>query len=176
MWSGSRDQIPDGWGLCDGNNNTPDLRNRFIVGAGGDYAVGNTGGADAVALVESQMPSHTHSGATTSDGKHRHIIPIKHNDHGTELDWIGPNNAWCDVQFFDRSGDPGTWSGVDRWAWTYDRDQTCNWAVNVHPAPSAPQDGEGRHYHAIQTYSAGGSGAHENRPPYYALCFIMKLF
>ncbi len=45
MWSGSIASIPGGWALCDGTEGTPDLRNRFIVGAGDDYAVGNTGGA-----------------------------------------------------------------------------------------------------------------------------------
>ena len=44
MWSGSVASIPSGWLLCDGTNGTPDLRNRFIVGAGSTYAVGATGG------------------------------------------------------------------------------------------------------------------------------------
>ena len=34
MWSGSIGQIPSGWKLCDGTNSTPDLRDKFIVGAG----------------------------------------------------------------------------------------------------------------------------------------------
>ena len=44
MWSGSIGSIPAGYYLCDGNNGTPDLRDRFVVGAGNSYAVGNTGG------------------------------------------------------------------------------------------------------------------------------------
>ena len=44
MWSGSIGSIPSGYYLCDGQNGTPDLRNRFVVGAGNSYAVGNTGG------------------------------------------------------------------------------------------------------------------------------------
>jgi hypothetical protein len=44
MWSGSIGSIPAGYYLCDGQNGTPDLRNRFVVGAGNSYAVGNTGG------------------------------------------------------------------------------------------------------------------------------------
>merc|ERR1719362_2207293 len=35
MWSGSIQNIPNGWKLCDGSNNTPDLRDRFILGGGG---------------------------------------------------------------------------------------------------------------------------------------------
>jgi len=44
MWSGSIGSIPAGYYLCDGNNGTPDLRDRFVVGSGTSYAVGNTGG------------------------------------------------------------------------------------------------------------------------------------
>lgn len=45
MWSGAVGAVPAGWALCDGSNGTPDLRGRFIVGAGGAYGVGATGGA-----------------------------------------------------------------------------------------------------------------------------------
>jgi microcystin-dependent protein len=175
MWHGDTANVPGGWALCDGQNGTPDLRDRFIVGAGANYPVSNTGGANTIALDESQIPAHAHNGRTTADGKHRHIIPLKTNDHGTELDWCSPNNVWANVQYFDRSGDPGTWSGVDHWGWTYDRDLTQNWAANARPAPNAPTFGEGRHDHPIQTNNTGGNAAHENRPPFYALCFIMKL-
>ena len=44
MWYGSIVSIPNGWVLCDGNNGTPDLRDRFIVGAGDTYAVDEIGG------------------------------------------------------------------------------------------------------------------------------------
>lgn len=51
MWSGSVATIPDGFSLCDGTNGTPDLRNRFVIGAGNTYAVGATGGGSATAQV-----------------------------------------------------------------------------------------------------------------------------
>lgn len=44
LWSGAIIDIPAGWVLCDGNNGTPDLRDRFIEGAGGARAPGDTGG------------------------------------------------------------------------------------------------------------------------------------
>ena len=58
---------PAGWAICDGNNNTPDLRGRFILGSGKGYdlterKLGVTGGAETVVLTESQMPKHNHSG------------------------------------------------------------------------------------------------------------------
>lgn len=45
MWSGAIIDIPDGWVLCDGNNGTPDLRNKFVPGAGDTYAVDAEGGS-----------------------------------------------------------------------------------------------------------------------------------
>ena len=67
IWSGSAAAIPSGWYLCNGSNGTPDLRNRFIVGAGSTYSVGGTGGsADAIVV------SHTHTGTTNSSGTHDH--------------------------------------------------------------------------------------------------------
>lgn len=67
LWSGSVATIPTGFVICDGTNSTPDLRNRFVVGAGDTYAVDDTGGsADAVVV------SHTH---TIDDPGHRHSVP-----------------------------------------------------------------------------------------------------
>jgi len=60
MWSGSIVSIPAGWVLCDGTNGTPDLRDKFIVGAGGTYNPGDTGGA-ATHTHEFTLPNHTHS-------------------------------------------------------------------------------------------------------------------
>lgn len=63
MWSGSIGSIPSGWLLCNGSGGTPDLRDRFIVGAGSTYAVAATGGtADAVVV------SHTHTASVTDPG------------------------------------------------------------------------------------------------------------
>jgi microcystin-dependent protein len=60
MWSGDIDAIPVGYYLCDGENNTPDLRNRFIIGAGGSYGLTATGGEQETRLTKSHLPSHGH--------------------------------------------------------------------------------------------------------------------
>jgi len=77
MWSGSLTSLPVGWALCDGNGGAPDLRSRFIVGAGSTYAVGATGGtADAVVV------SHTHK-ASVSDPGHAHSTTFYQNNGNT---------------------------------------------------------------------------------------------
>ena len=78
MWSGLADNIPSGWLLCNGQNGTPDLRDRFIVGAGNAYAVYARGGAATGAvsgqtgettLTVAQMPSHSHSTGGSGSGR-----------------------------------------------------------------------------------------------------------
>lgn len=62
IWSGAILNIPSGYVLCDGNNGTPDLRNKFIPGSGDTYAPGDTGGVDS--------QTHDFTGAG-----HDHSIP-----------------------------------------------------------------------------------------------------
>jgi hypothetical protein len=85
MWSGSIGSIPSGWSLCDGTNGTPDLRDRFVVGAGGSYAVDATGGADSVTLTENQIPSHNHSMNSAGDHSHSTSISDPGHSHGYKV-------------------------------------------------------------------------------------------
>ena len=75
MWSGSIATIPTGWVLCDGSNSTPDLRDKFIVGAGTTYAVAATGGTKDAVVV-----SHTH---TVTQTPHSHNVPRGNQSSGT---------------------------------------------------------------------------------------------
>ncbi|MBW3015323.1 hypothetical protein KY330_02800 [Candidatus Woesearchaeota archaeon] len=102
---------PEGWSLADGTDGTPDLRDRFIVGAGSSYALGDTGGEDYHTLTIAEMPSHTHI--------YNQVVQ--------------PGSAWW-------VGSGGVTTGLSSTA-------------------SGP---------------AGGSAAHENRPPFYALIYCMK--
>jgi hypothetical protein len=77
LWSGSLATIPSGYSLCDGSNGTPNLRDRFIVGAGNTYAVGALGGSADAVLV-----SHTHS-ATVTDPGHAHDISVSESGSGS---------------------------------------------------------------------------------------------
>lgn len=62
FWYGPDDAIPHGWQICNGTNGTPDLRGRWVIGAGGTYAVGTTGGGG----------SHSHN---INSAGHSHYMP-----------------------------------------------------------------------------------------------------
>ena len=67
MWSGAVSEVPDGWALCDGDNDTPDLRDKFILVAGNQYPVGAQGGEAAHILTPSEMPAHHHMNGVSDD-------------------------------------------------------------------------------------------------------------
>lgn len=87
LWSGSTANIPAGWFLCNGQNGTPNLVDKFIVCAGGAYAVNATGGsADAIVV------NHTH---TLSDPGHSHGVNDPGHNHGSDkyLKYIGGGSS-----------------------------------------------------------------------------------
>jgi len=89
IWSGSVAAIPTGWVLCNGSNSTPDLRDRFVIGAGSTYAVGNTGGSANAIVV-----SHTHTATSTvTDPGHNHTYTSYTNLTGT----AGANPIWANT-------------------------------------------------------------------------------
>jgi len=74
LWSGSIGTIPSGWALCDGNNGTPNLTDKFVQGAGGSLNPDDTGGSTTAfgstssrSLSTSQMPSHNHNNGVPDD-------------------------------------------------------------------------------------------------------------
>lgn len=71
LWSGAIDEIPPGYWLCDGTHGTPDLRDRFIVGAGDSYNPNDSGG----------NVNHTHT--FTSDGHHHTVQVNAHISFGS---------------------------------------------------------------------------------------------
>jgi microcystin-dependent protein len=108
MWSGSIATIPTGWAICDGTNGTPNLYNRFVIGAGSTYNVAATGGSTTKSLQIDNLPSHNHTGTTALAGNHAHTVTVGYYNEGTQLNgfgiedasssFIGPVSAGTDTQ------------------------------------------------------------------------------
>ena len=179
MWSGVAAAVPSGWYLCDGQNGTPDLRNRFIVGAGSSYEVGNTGGSDSVTLTTEQMPSHSHGFSLTANSNGNH----SHSYSGTTSTYTSASGSGTiRGQAYDTGDFHSTTTGYVQ-AGKSDYSSQTLWTMNIggggshsHTYSGSTSSG-GAHTHSISgsISNTGGGQSHENRPPYYALCFIMKL-
>lgn len=106
MWYGESNKVPDGWAICDGQNGTPNLTDKFIMGAGNDKREPK-GGSSSVTLTMANMPAHKHTGTTTSDGKHTH----GYNDTMPERDNIideDSNEEFCNwKREWSRTGEDG---------------------------------------------------------------------
>lgn len=144
----------EGWQLCNGENGSPDLRGRFVAGAGGAYAVGVEGGADTVSLTQDQMPEHSHKGKTEAAGLHQHWI------EGTDAKGLAKRKRRI----------PGETTVKMGYGGGSNRDPN-----HEHWRGLVNTDVAGGHGHTFTTGAAGKNQAHENRPSYFALAFIIRL-
>lgn len=181
MWSGASDSIPNGWLLCDGNNNTPDLRNRFIVGAGSSYSVGNTGGSDSVTLTTEQIPSHTHehnlSAASGGAHSHSHSFSISLNNLSCSSAGKHTHNIAMGINDSMYGDYPQLATTISSTGVTTTSSGSHTHTISGSGTLSGSISSGGAHAHSISgsISNTGGGQSHENRPPYYALCFIMKI-
>jgi microcystin-dependent protein len=76
LWSGSPSAVPAGWALCNGQSGTPNLLDRFVVGAGNSYSSGANGGSTSQTLTVAQMPSHQHAFYSTPTGSGSYYAAI----------------------------------------------------------------------------------------------------
>ena len=156
LWSGSVANIPSGFVLCNGSNSTPDLRDRFVVGAGNSYAVGATGGAttatdnvsvsgsDTVSISASGTANITVSGTTGGNGA---VSGFQGRQPGASYQFdirYVPN-----YQYFTNSSHTHSFSGSGSDTVSVSGTDT----VNITGTDTV----------SVSTLS-----------PYYALCYIMK--
>jgi microcystin-dependent protein len=146
LWSGSIASIPSGWALCDGGSGTPDLQDRFVVGAGSSYAVDDTGGFANATLV-----SHTHTASSStsiSDPQHQH------NQNTRSANFLGYSNY-------------GIFPGGDLQGGI---------EMNVEGGRNTSLASTGISASTSTSISTEGVSATDaNLPPYFALAYIMKL-
>ena len=201
MWSGDTSSIPTGWQLCDGTNGTPDLRNRFVIGAGDTYPVGNTGGnADSVVVEHShtindhnhtfsgsgsdnvdisvsgttgnQSQSHNHNFTTNTTGEHRH-------DGTIPIPWYtGDTDRGTESSIFSADNSQTqvtTFAGDHNHSGTtggQSDDHTHTFSGSGSDTVDISVSGTTGVQSDSGTSTAGSSGTGTNIPPYYALCFI----
>ncbi len=160
MWSGLINNIPIGWALCNGENGTPDLTDRFIMGATSQAEMNKTGGENQVSLTVEQMPSHSHGGRTSSTGAHSHSGST--NTAGSHSHTVPQGSAAGEpyIKLKDYGGSGTT------------NIPTSTAGSHSHSLTTASA---GSHFHSLVINNTGEGEPHENRPAYYALAFIMRL-
>ena len=104
IWSGASNAIPTGFVICDGQNSTPDLRDRFVVGAGSTYSVADTGGAVSVSDTVSISGSGTTGGyntETSGGGSLRRLDVVSsqaNRQHTHDFSFSGSGTATIDTR------------------------------------------------------------------------------
>jgi hypothetical protein len=189
LWSGTIATIPTGWVLCDGTNGTPNLRDRFILGAGGASLPGAVGGAASSTATTSTTGAHTHTGLTgtqgafsvtsSTDGAHTHTgatasytlttADIPSHSHGIAL-FTDVTNTSNLGQVTSKSGNAAV-SGTTT-------------AIGGGGGHSHSISSDGSHNHVVQgpdhQHTIGSDGNHAHTvtvptvPVFFALAYIMK--
>lgn len=158
MWSGAIGSIPSGWKLCNGLDGTPNLKGKFVVGysaSTGTYSMGATGGAASIPLTPNQLASHSHNAANNGDHSH----------------------TYADSYYIENVGStggakvPGTL--LETLPGNYTGSQSTDTDNNRILYRNRSTQNAGTHSHTIS--STGAGEAHENRPPYYTLAYIIKV-
>jgi len=161
MWNGS--VAPDGWALCDGTNETPDLRGRFIIGRNLQVtifdSVQKTGGSLKIDVANLPVHSHTgetntvadhtHAGTTSESGSHAHNILLR----VSEISGTTKGNPVAAEQ--DQNSTDGRTKDEGQHTHTFTTDEG------------------GGHSHTFTTNNTG-SGT-DYIQPYYVLAYIMRI-
>jgi len=149
-----------GWALCDGRNGTPDLRGRFVVGL-------SNGDGNDYAYINSEKNFVQYNTIGNSGGERTHALTVAEmpaHNHGGSTTVNGSHEHSV------RSA-AGACGPISVGPTQIRIDGNCS--SNYDNSTSGNMDLAGDHSHTIN--SQGGGVAHENRPPYYVLAYIMKL-
>ncbi|MDD5431111.1 MAG: tail fiber protein [Candidatus Pacebacteria bacterium] len=163
MWSGA--SVPAGWLLCDGNNGTPNLIDRFVYGAS---TVTATGGSATYSITTANLPSHSHSisaGSTGSGGSHSH-------SYSGTFDYSSTHYHTVHVYISGSGGHAMGYTTVNP-TWSPE----CQYAGNHSHTVTTTFGNEASHIHSISGTSNDGGFANTPiniLPPFYKLAFIMK--
>ncbi|MCI1046916.1 hypothetical protein [Caballeronia zhejiangensis] len=165
------------WALCNGANGTPNLLDRFVIAAGGSYGTGAVGGTTSYALSVANMPSHTHG---VNDPGHAHGVYDPGHAHGVADYGHNHNNGGYSRLL--RAPYGGSLTGSDT------NGSGSEQAVGAGDSADIVASGSNIGIYGAGTgigiYGAGtgiylsytGSGAAFTViPPYYALCYVMKI-
>lgn len=183
LWSGKT--IPDGWVLCDGDNNTPNLSDKFVKGgflknSSRTPSTDQTGGRKTYQLTLNNLPSHSHGlsqCSITNSGEHKHDATSAENGNHKHGIGRGYSLNSCDV-------DGGGSASPDIWQ----QFQYSNTSTNGSHTHTFITSADGTHKHnctiksssnsdAIdnKTGSIGGNAIIDNQPQFYVLAYIMKI-
>lgn len=186
IWSGTLATIPAKWALCNGQNGTPNLQDKFVMG-GGSTAPGASGGSNAHTHTVTSSGTIAGSGSGTSG-----------NNSANETcgyGYEGDHAAWWtyDAGAHDHGATTGNCSATNV-ALTGSLDRAAanhthsipNQAAHAHSQPALGHSGHahtmsGTHTHSLSetlsgtcstsgTAASGGVGV-----AYYTLAFIMKV-
>lgn len=177
MWGGEANAIPLGWALCDGSTvgsfTTPDLRSRFVIGAGGTHAHKTSGGSTSFNGTTAAGGAHVH---TATVGGHA-LTEAEMPNHGHIVDdiryaevWQSPTYTYNDPMLGNIQVGPaqGSNHGVDNDNGVYfTQHGTYKTGGGQEHSHSIVINEEATHTHAVTVNNV--------MPPYYALCYIIKV-
>ncbi len=185
MWSGDLGEIPDGWQLCDGSHGSPDLRERFVMGAADGQDPGATGGTNSFVLALAQMPSHTHGATAATAGAHTHSASTgsagSHSHSGStggggsHSHSIGSDNSRGSSLTRPGGGVGGSQSNqsaVNSVSHSHSVSALSSGGGHTH---TVTVNSGGAHTHTVSINSTGSGSSIDNRPAFYAMAFIYKL-
>lgn len=216
MWAGGSGDVPSGWNLCDGSAisrstysdlytllgntfgagdgsttfNVPDMRDRFVIGAGTTYSRNSKGGSNTVNAEHTHtVASHSHSIAQHSHtvSSHRHYTGAHSHSSGSIVAHIFRSSqynmylqnvssgAWGGTHLINLYNSSNNSAGHATAVGTSGSTGSANAGYTDYQAPGTTTAGATSTGNTSPSTGNGGSGSQENRPPYIGIFYIIKI-